>query len=125
MNNPEHQECVTMIQYLEILKTQGNKILYTHINSEMFTRSWTQKRKAKESGVVSGFPDYCLIINDQLFFIEMKKPRPILKSGKKSAVDMLSESQKIWKKYLEDAGEDIFVCYGYEEAKKVIDLAIN
>lgn len=120
----EHDECVCLVQYLELLKRQGNKILYTHVNNEMYTKSWMQKHKAKMQGVTSGVPDYILLINDSLIFIEMKKPRARLKSGKESKTCLLSENQKVWIKYLKAANQHAFVCYGFEEARAVVDAAL-
>ena len=106
-NTPlEYDECVTLVDYLEL-----RGIKYSHINQEMYTTSWKQKNKAKALGVHPGVPDYIMIINDQLVFIEMKRQ----KGGR------VSETQKEWIEALRKAGVNVHICYGFDQAKGVID----
>jgi len=60
-----------------------------------------------------------------LIFIEMKKLRKILKNGNMSKEDLLRENQKIWLEKINGTGNEAFVCYGFDEAKKVIDKLIK
>jgi len=103
----EHEECVALVQYLNI-----KNIKHTHINAEMWTTSWKQKHKAKVEGVTKGFPDYCMIINNNLVFIEMKRIKR----------SVTSKEQKEWNEELNKCnGVKAFVCKGFLEAKEVVD----
>lgn len=102
----EYTECLTLVDYLETLRNQGKVILFTHIPNETFTKSWSVKAKNMRMGVRRGFPDYVIITQKGMLFIEMKA-----RKGK------LSEDQTEWLEYLPNA----YVCYGFDEAKEVID----
>lgn len=105
----EYTECLLLVDYLETLKTQGKIILFTHVPNETFTKSWSIKTKNKRMGVRRGFPDYVIVFkkNKRIIFIEMKALK-----GK------LSVEQEEWRQALDFA----YVCFGFDEAKKVIDI---
>jgi len=105
----EYTECLTLVDYLETLKTMGKVKLYTHIPMETFTKSWAVKAKNKRMGVRPGFPDYVIVTNKATIFIEMK-----------SMTGTFTEDQTVWLGELNNA----FVCQGFEEAKLVIDKFI-
>lgn len=107
MNREEYEEQKVVVQYLELI---GAK--FTAIPNSTYTPSWGQKAMNKAMGVRAGLPDLFIIIKKQPFFIEMKK--------KKGGV--LSEDQKSWFKAINEAGIMSYVCNGFNEAKKVIDL---
>ena len=113
----EHQECVAFVQYLEIMINAGYNIFYTKTAQETYTKSFNQKRKNKNEGVKPGLPDYILIINYKLIFIEMKR---IDKNLSK-----ISKYQSTWIENLKNAGIIAVVCFGFEEAKKVIDRQLG
>ena len=103
----EYDECLLLVEYLNI-----KQIKFTHVHNEMYTKSWNQKMRAKKLGVSSGVPDYMMIVNGKMLFIEMKRK-------KKSS---LSENQKIWIEELNKLNNVYaYVCYGFDEAKDVID----
>lgn len=102
----EDQECYLLVEYLNL-----KNIKYTHINNEMWTKSWKQKARAKRMGVSPGFPDYLILIKNKLMAIEMKRS----KGG------VLSDNQREWLEALKACGIDGYVCKGFEEAKKIID----
>lgn len=87
----EHEECLILVEYLV-----RKGIKFTHINNEIWTSSWNQKRRAKESHVDSGVPDYLIVVEAEqckekksiLLFIEMKRS-----NLKESAV---KPNQKEW-----------------------------
>jgi len=107
----EYDEQKLVVQYLELIKAK-----FTAIPNSTYTKSWGQKNKNKSSGVRAGLPDLFIIINKKPFFIEMKRPKE-----KGIAKGVLSQEQKSWIEKITEAGIDCYVCYGFEEAKKVID----
>jgi hypothetical protein len=64
-------------------------------------------------GTSPGFPDYIVLIKQRLVFIEMKRKKP--------ARSVVSEEQKSWLADLTHAGYTARVCYGFEEAKQLIE----
>ena len=109
----EDDECFALVEYLE---WKGLK--FTHIANETFTKFWSVKNKNKKLGVRSGFPDYIIIVKNKILCIEMKRK----KGG------AISENQQNWIDELNKC-KDVYavVCYGFDEAKNVIDkyLKIN
>ncbi len=70
--------------------------------------------KLKASGVKKGFPDIQLCVARQGYhglFIELKRVKP---------KGVVSPEQREWIWYLRDAGYEVWVCYGAEEAKNTI-----
>jgi len=114
----EYDECVALHDWLTL-----KKIKHAHIPNETFTKSWSQKAKNKNVGVSSGFPDYCIVIGNQLIFIEMKKA-PGKRGGNNGSVTSVEQLE--WLQALDQCnGVSAYVCRGFEEAKKVIDGYIN
>ena len=107
----EYDEQKKCIEYLEILKLKGEKILYSATAQSTFTTSYTQKRKNKSMGVRAGVPDLIIIINENLVFIELKRI-------KKSVV---SPDQLIWINTLKEAGQYAKICYGFKEFEEYIN----
>jgi len=66
----------------------------------------------KAMGLRPGLPDLFIILKNKPFFIEMKR--------KKGGVT--SDSQKDWIDALLKANIPAYICNGFEEAKKIIDL---
>lgn len=103
----EEQEQVLLVKYLEL---KGHK--FSSIPNSTYTKSWSQKAKNTRTGLRPGLPDMFIILKNNVpLFIEMKKQ----KTGK------VSESQKEWLEALKNANILAFVCYGFDEAKEVID----
>ena len=102
----EAQECETLVDYLEL-----RNLKFSHINNEMRTSSWGQKIKAKKQGVRKWVPDYIIIIKDKLIFIEMKK----IKWSK------VSTEQLEWNTELNKCWIGAYICFWFDDAKKVID----
>lgn len=111
LNPTEYYECLDLVEYLDILKNQGKVKLFTHIPNETFTKSWNVKRKNKLMGVRKGFPDYVVITDKEIVFIEMKR--------KKGGVT--SPEQKEWIEAFRSLGLRAEVCKGFEEAKLFLD----
>lgn len=114
-NPTEHEECVTLAQYLDFLQRTGKVLLYSHIPQETFTNSWGVKLRNKLEGVTIGVPDYLIVTaKNVLLFIEMKRvggrnPRP--------------EQQK-WLDVLNGCTIPAACCKGFDEAKYFIDQYI-
>lgn len=107
----EYEECVVLVEYLETMQNLGRIRLFTHIPNETFTKSWNIKRKNKAQGVRKGFPDYVVITNKEMLFIEMKR-----KQG-----SVTSPEQQEWINALLRLGFRARICYGYDEAKLFIE----
>lgn len=110
----EHEEAVTLAQYLEILQVQGKIQLYSHIPHETFTRSWGTKRKNKAEGVKKGVPDYIIVTKNKVLFIELKR----LKGS------VVSDEQRHWLECLINKETIPAIAYGFEDAKRFIDSVL-
>ena len=110
----EHDEAVSLARYLAILKDSGRIKLYTHLAQETYTKNWGTRMKNKVEGVKPGFPDYAIVGDKRLLFVELKR-------AKGSTV---SEEQSKWVAFLDRLGENVCarICYGFEEAKRLIDI---
>lgn len=112
----EYQECLLLVDYLNILKAQGKIIAYTHIPNETYTTSWSVKRKNKALGVSSGFPDYIILTRDKIIFLEMKRE----KAG------LISDKQIKWLLNLDSYDNTIArAAHGFKKAKKLIDEVLS
>lgn len=112
----EYDECIALVEYLDILMRQQKVVSYTHVPNETYTTSRTQKRKNMMMGVAKGFPDYVIILRDKLVFIEMKREKN----------STTSPEQKFWIEELNKQG-GVFaeVCRGFNEAKDFIDEMVR
>ena len=106
----EEQDQRLLVEWMDLMIGCGKEIKYTHIPNSTYTKSWNQKRKNTYMGVRAGFPDLVLIVNGRVLFIEMKRVKG----------SVLSEEQDGWLKALAEAGQAVFICYGFEHAQKVI-----
>ncbi len=95
---------------------------FTAIPNSTWTSSYSVKNKNTASGVRAGLPDMIIIVNDSIVWIEMKK---LDVKPKKEGKGGVSEVQQEWLDALNKCSNcRAYVCYGAEEAKKVIeDLA--
>lgn len=106
----EHDECVLLKDWLDQLLWGGKIKNYTHVPNETYTESHTQKRKNKQEGVKSGFPDYVILTQKCLIVVEMKR----VKGGE------VSETQKVWLAHFTELGIPNIVANGFDEAKDFI-----
>lgn len=103
----EHEEAKILHQYLSL-----RGITHTHICNETYTTSWKQKAKNKAEGVSPGVPDYMIILDSKLIFIELKR----VKGGQ------VSESQKSWIAALNGCESvQAFICKGAQEGIDLIE----
>ena len=111
-HNLEEIEQRKVIKYLDDLKiNQKLDVKFSAICHSTYTESIQAKTKNILDGLRRGLPDLFIIINKHLFFIEMK-----------SSKGVLSDFQKRWiSKINECEGIKAYVCYSFEDAKKVIN----
>jgi len=107
----EYEHCILLADYLNLLQTQGKIKMFSHIPNSTYTTSWNQKRKNKRMGVAPGVPDYMILTNNGLVFIEMKKE----KKG------VVSQEQQDWIDNLMESGYGAYVARGFNEAKDIVD----
>lgn len=106
----EYAECQVFHRWLEL-----NHIRHTHIGNESQIGGRAgiiRGARLKAIGQSKGFPDYLVIVNNQLIAIEMKRR----KGGR------LEPEQADWLESLESCGVKTYVCQGAEEA---IELVAN
>ena len=87
------------------------------------TRHKLEAINLKKEGLTKGVSDYCVVLKDVVLFIEMKRQKKVLKSGKlsishtKTSLDQLN--------FLEDINKSKackgVVAYGFKEAKEFIE----
>jgi hypothetical protein len=121
------------VQYLEILKRRGKILFYfapMNENKQSYTNRATAMKienKAKAMGKQAGVSDLVIILKNRVLFIEMKKAPKKLKNGKLSYTGIsVSEHQKTFLNAVNSS--DVcagFVCYGFDEAKNIIDKNIK
>lgn len=108
----EEEDAVALADYLSILQNQGKVHVYSHIPHETFTRSWMVKVKNKRQGVRPGVPDYIIVVNGKVLFLELKR-----RQG-----GHVSDEQKVWIAALEGKTTFSQVCKGFDAAKAFIDF---
>jgi len=109
----EQDECILLVNWLELLG--GDKILeFSHTAQETYTKSWHQKAMNKKMGVRPGVPDYIVVTQKAVLFVEMKRK----KGG------AVTKAQARWLKAIHQAGGEARICYGFDDAKKFIEQFI-
>jgi hypothetical protein len=110
----EFEEQCDLVTYLELKHLKFSKVA-----QETYTTNWGVTTNNRKSGLRKGVPDMIIIIpkgkKNLLLFIEMKKVK-----GSSVSIEQLE-----WQKELNKCpGVRAEICYGFEEAKKVIDSLI-
>lgn len=111
MNLTEYEECVRLVNYLDVLQMQSKLRCFTHIPSETYTPYMNQRFRNKKLGVSSGFPDYLIVGRVKAITIEMKRVRG----------GSVTLQQKQWIADLNEVGIPSFICKGFDEARKVVE----
>lgn len=111
----EYEEQSALVEYLELLKSNGKILLFSAVPNNTFTRSWSQKRKQKMEGVRPGVPDLIIVTHNHVLFLEMKRGH----------LGKLSEYQKEWLSALPSKKVLATVAKGFDEAKKVVDTLLK
>ena len=126
MNNPplEELEQKKIIQWLRLKKI----FHFAPMNENR--SSFTNKRvamqieaKAKSMGKVKGVSDIVVMLHNKILFIELKRAKKVLKSGKLSiSHTKVSDEQKSFLSRVSGFSyADGYVCYGANEAIKIIE----
>ncbi len=106
----EEQDCYVLARYLKILQDQGKIQMFTHIPNSTYTTSIKTKVRNKNLGVSRGVPDYMILTNKKILWIEMKR-----KTGSSTR-----EEQYAWQTALNDAGCVSEICFGAESAIEIV-----
>lgn len=107
--NTTPTEDVEQMHLVMYCRSKGYK--FFRVPNETFTKSWNQKRKNKELGVVPGVPDLFVIAHGRLMAVEMKRIKG----------STTSSEQKEWIEALNDVGIPAKVCKGAGNAIKFIE----
>jgi len=107
----ENEECYILVQFLELSKRMGHIQDYAHIPNETFTKSWSVKMRNKKLGVSKGVPDYMVVLNNAILFVEMKRLK-----GSRTSPEQLQ-----WQKVLSSINNvESVICKGATEAIETI-----
>ncbi len=115
-NNIEYQHCKTFANYLTLKRLRFSYLAQsTYVQEdENGKKNWGTISKNKAMGLNKGVPDYIIILNIGLIFVEMKAPQPY-----KSEIGW---EQSEWIEALNGIkGVEAKVCYGSEEAINFIE----
>jgi len=100
----EEEECKMLVEYLDTTK----KYTYSHIAQSTYTNSWKVKNRNKAMGVRSGVPDYIIIKNKTLIFIEMKREKGgTVSPSQQEWINALNKCKKIKASVCNGVGEAI------------------
>ena len=125
MNNPplETLEQQKLFQWLRVKNIFSFSIPNGSILKGNQVQRAIQMRKLKAEGLEVGASDVVVMLKDKILFIEMKRQPKTLKSGKKSyANSIVSPDQKAFIMNVDKFEyARAFVCYGAEDAIKVIE----
>ncbi len=102
----EEVEQMHLVMYC---RSKGYK--FFRVPNETYTKSWSQKRKNKELGVVRGVPDLFIVAHGRLMAVEMKRVKG----------SVTSPEQKEWVETLNSVGVPSKICKGAEEAIEFIE----
>jgi len=80
------------------------------------------EQKSKAMGKIKGTPDLCVFTENTIVFIELKRQRPILKSGKlgKATNDATTEQMQFIAKVNDYKYAYGFVAWGCDESIKIL-----
>lgn len=110
----EDHESVAFVGWLELLIASGAQIKFSHLPLETPCTP-IQAKRLQRMGVRRGVPDYLLIINGRLVFIELKR----VVGG------VVSAPQQAWLEALQSSGVQAFVCNGAREARAVVSNLLD
>ena len=128
MNNQitETQEQQKLVQWLKL-----KKIFYFSVpNGSVLKGNPLQRAKQmnrlKSEGLIVGTSDIVVMLSNKILFIELKRAKKVLKSGKLSTSNSVTSKEQL--KFLESVNEFGYaignVCYGFNEAKELIEEVI-
>jgi hypothetical protein len=106
----ELQEHRLLVAYL---RTRNYK--FTHVANETGTNAKWIGIRNKQNGVSPGFPDFLIIVGNQLIAIELKRIR----------YSETSTAQLEWLKALNNCGIPAQICKGYDAAVAFIEQFVT
>lgn len=113
----EAQEQLALIQWLNI-----KGIEYFAVPNGG-SRHKLEAINLKRQGVKAGVSDMVVFLSNQILFVELKRRKKVLKSGKLSTTHTSTSQAQI--EFIEKVNEFPYakgkVCYGWEEAKEFIE----
>ena len=119
----EEEEQKALIKYLK----KNNYFFFANVNEnkQSFTNKFLATKieaKSKSMGKVKGVSDLCVFTENTIVFIELKKQRPILKSGKlgKPTNDATEEQKGFIAKVNGFKYAYGFVAFGCDECIKIL-----
>jgi len=106
----ESEEHRNLVAYLQI-----KRLKFTHVANETgMSRTkggaWRGVQN-KRNGVSPGFPDFLIIVDNQLIAIELKRQK-----GSKTSPEQIE-----WHDALNEAGIPTYICKGFDAAREVIE----
>lgn len=113
----EYDLTCQVAKYLDILKLQGKVLLFTHVANELRTTPWAGAKR-KRMGLRKGFPDFVVVYQNSILFLELKREKS----------STTSKEQKEWIKTLngiQSQNIDAHITKGWDDTKKVIDSYIT
>jgi len=125
----EAMEQEKFVGYLLTLKTRKKICEFFAITNENNTYkqnkhySMIAEVKAKKIGKRKGASDLCIVLPNSVVFIEMKRRKKILKSGKlsTSGIAVSVEQEKFLEAVTNSNVVNGAICYGYDEAVAYIN----
>ena len=102
----ENQEAEAFADYL-----RAKRLTFTHIVNEAQTKSWGAIMRAKRMGKARGVPDYMILVNNRIVFVELKRQKG----------SVVSPEQQEWIEQLRQCGAVAEICRGANEAIKLIE----
>jgi hypothetical protein len=118
----EYEEQKAVFQWAETMEWKYPDLKWLHGSLNGVKLTIGQAKKAKLTGLKRGLPDINLACKNKSYFglyIELKKPPYKNKHGK-MVKPYPTPEQKAWLKHLKDQGNYTCVCWGAEEAVKII-----
>lgn len=116
---PEYEIQVDIVKYLKQLMKSKKIIYYFAVINEA---SYEKSPKHTKQGLQKGTSDLVILLQNHTLFLELKKDRPILKSGKKSKVNYQKDCQEYFQSKVDKTVHNSYeISYGFEESKQMID----
>lgn len=120
--NPEYIIQCDIVKYLKELQRNKKIITFFSVINES---NYLTSPKALKQGMVKGVSDLVILLQNHTIYLELKKDRPVLKSGKPSKSDYQKDEQKYFENKIKQTVANSYYCtYGYNESKQLIDEMI-
>ena len=120
-NTPtESEDQIKLAQYLDILERQWKVLWWTASANWQFQKSMAVKMKMKREWVRAGMCDLFIVFKKNIVFIELKREKWWkLTDKQKIVIEKINIVWDLWKWIV-----SAYVCFGYNEAKQIIDRYI-